>query len=131
MNQNYDICYSTDASRLIGKASKVVFPKKAEEVAYLIRTNPDIVIRGAGTGLVGGAIPYNSVVIDMNKLDKVLIFNPKNRERGSWKMFFVGLLYASLSLLLVHWFFSSDPTLAGASGMIVITFPTNLEASVL
>ncbi len=51
-----------------------------------------------------------------------LIFNPKNRERGSWKMFFVGLLYASLSLLLVHWFFSSDPTLAGASGMIVITF---------
>lgn len=37
-------------------------------------------------------------------------------------MLFVGLLYASLSLLLVHWFFGSDPTLSNASGMIVITF---------
>jgi uncharacterized membrane protein SpoIIM required for sporulation len=37
-------------------------------------------------------------------------------------MFLVGLLYASLSLILVHYLFSSDPTLSKASGMIVIVF---------
>ncbi len=48
--------------------------------------------------------------------------NPKKSERGPWKMFFVGLIYASLSLLLVHWFFKGDPSLSNASGMIVVLF---------
>jgi len=50
------------------------------------------------------------------------IMNPKRSERGPWKMFFVGLIYASLSLLLVHWFFKNDPTLSNASGMLVVAF---------
>ena len=50
------------------------------------------------------------------------IINPRKSEKGPWKMFFVGLLYASLSLLLVHWFFSNDPDLAGSSGMMVVLF---------
>ena len=51
-----------------------------------------------------------------------MIINPKSAERAPWKMFFVGLVYGSLSLLLVHWFFSKDYTLANASGMIVVAF---------
>jgi len=50
------------------------------------------------------------------------IINPKRSERGPWKMFFVGIIYASLSLLLVHWFFKNDPTLSNASGMLVVVF---------
>lgn len=50
------------------------------------------------------------------------IINPKKVEKGPWKMFFVGLVYASLSLLLVHWFFKGDPVLSKFSGMIVVTF---------
>lgn len=50
------------------------------------------------------------------------IINPKSAEKGSWKMFFIGLLYASLSLLLVRWFFSGDTVLSQYSGMIVVTF---------
>ncbi len=50
------------------------------------------------------------------------IINPKRAEKGPWKMFFVGLVYASLSLLLVHWFFASDVVLSRFSGMIVVTF---------
>ena len=50
------------------------------------------------------------------------IINPKRAERGPLKMFFVGLVYASLSLLLVNWFFSNDAVLSKFSGMIVITF---------
>lgn len=50
------------------------------------------------------------------------IINPKSSEKGPWKMLFVGLIYASLSLLLVHWFFSGDPALSKASGMVVVAF---------
>lgn len=48
--------------------------------------------------------------------------NPRRIEKGSWKMFFVGIIYASLSLLLVNWFFSKDVVLSQYSGMIVVTF---------
>jgi len=50
------------------------------------------------------------------------IMNPKNSEKGPWKMFFVGLIYSSLSLLLVHWFFGGDAVLSEYSGMIVVVF---------
>ena len=50
------------------------------------------------------------------------LINPKRLQKGEWKMFFIGLLYASLSLLLVHWFFSGDVVLSKFSGMIVVTF---------
>ena len=50
------------------------------------------------------------------------IINPKSASLGPWKMLFVGLIYASLSLLLVHWFFGKDVVLSNASGLIVIAF---------
>lgn len=50
------------------------------------------------------------------------IINPKSAEKRPWKMFFIGLLYGSLSLLLTHWFFTADPVLSKFSGMIVVTF---------
>ncbi len=50
------------------------------------------------------------------------LINPKRVEKGSWKMLFIGLIYGSLSLLLVHFFFAKDPVLSQYSGMIVVTF---------
>jgi uncharacterized membrane protein SpoIIM required for sporulation len=50
------------------------------------------------------------------------IINPKLAEKKPWVMFFIGLVYASLSLLLVKWFFVNDAILSRFSGMIVITF---------
>ena len=47
------------------------------------------------------------------------LIRPKEAEKHPWKMFFVGLVYASLSLLLVHWFFPNDPL---ANGMTVVIF---------
>ena len=76
MNKKIITCYETDASRLIGKAEKVAFPKKIEEVQELIKkTKLDIVPRGAGTGLVGGCIPENSLVLDMGKMNNISSFN--------------------------------------------------------
>ncbi len=50
------------------------------------------------------------------------LINPKKVEKGPWKMLFIGLIYGSLSLLLVYWFFSKDPVLSQYSGLIVVTF---------
>jgi hypothetical protein len=50
------------------------------------------------------------------------MFNPRRLEKGPWKMFFIGILYASLSLLLAKWFFAKDAVLSGYSGIIVVTF---------
>ncbi|MFH1503082.1 MAG: stage II sporulation protein M [Candidatus Diapherotrites archaeon] len=50
------------------------------------------------------------------------LIDPRKSEKGPWKMFFVGLIYASLSLLLVHWFFKNDPALSKASGIMVVLF---------
>ncbi|VVB83584.1 Stage II sporulation protein M [uncultured archaeon] len=50
------------------------------------------------------------------------LINPKRVEKGPWKMFFIGLLYASLSLLLVHFMFRGDSVLSKSSGLIVVLF---------
>src|SRR3989338_11352576 len=51
-----------------------------------------------------------------------MLVNPAKAEREPWEMFFVGLFYASISVLLVDWIFSSDPVLSKYSGMIIVTF---------
>lgn len=50
------------------------------------------------------------------------LINPKRAEKGPWKMFFIGLVYASLSLLLVKWFFSGNEILSQSSGILIVTF---------
>lgn len=50
------------------------------------------------------------------------LINPKRAEKGPWKMFFIGILYASLSILLVHFLFSNDTVLSKFSGLMVVLF---------
>jgi len=51
-----------------------------------------------------------------------MILSPRRAERHPWEMFFVGLVYASLSILLVNWIFASDEVLSKYSGILVVTF---------
>ncbi|MDD5192301.1 MAG: stage II sporulation protein M [Candidatus Nanoarchaeia archaeon] len=51
-----------------------------------------------------------------------MLVNPKKAERSPWEMFFIGAFYATVSLLLVKWIFSSDPVLSKYTGIIVVTF---------
>ncbi|MBI5803995.1 stage II sporulation protein M [Candidatus Pacearchaeota archaeon] len=51
-----------------------------------------------------------------------MLINPKKAERQPWEMFFVGLLYASLAVLLVKWVFSADTVLVKYSGILVVLF---------
>lgn len=51
-----------------------------------------------------------------------MIISPRKAERKPWELFFVGLFYASLSILLVNWIFAKDSVLAAYSGILVVTF---------
>ena len=51
-----------------------------------------------------------------------MLLSPAKAEREPWTMFFVGLVYASLAILLVNWIFSGDAVLAKYSGILVVTF---------
>lgn len=74
------VCYETDASRLTGICEKILFPETKEEVQKIVKqSKADIVPRGAGTQLVGGVIPNNSILIDMCKMNKVTNFMPSRR----------------------------------------------------
>jgi len=51
-----------------------------------------------------------------------MLLGPKKAERHPWEMFIIGLVYASLSVLLVNWIFGQDAVLSKYSGILVITF---------
>jgi len=51
-----------------------------------------------------------------------LLIKPKRAERRPWEMFFVGLLYASVSLLLVTFVFGKDFILKEGSGLLMVIF---------
>jgi len=51
-----------------------------------------------------------------------MLINPKKAQKRSWEMFFIGLLYGSLSIFLVNWIFAQDPVLSKYSGILIVTF---------
>jgi len=51
-----------------------------------------------------------------------LIMRPKKAERRPWEMFFIGLFWASASLLLVTVVFGKDSILKEGSGLLVVIF---------
>ena len=51
-----------------------------------------------------------------------MLINPAKAERRPWEMFFIGVFYASLSVLLVTWVFAQDNVLVKSSGVLVVLF---------
>lgn len=51
-----------------------------------------------------------------------LLMKPKRAERRPWEMFFVGLVWASMALLLVAFVFGRDSVLKDGGGLLVVIF---------
>ncbi len=51
-----------------------------------------------------------------------MLLSPRKAERRPWEMFFVGIFYALISLVIVQWIFAGDTILSRYSSWIVITF---------
>jgi glycolate oxidase subunit GlcD len=76
--------YRRDASNIEGHTSVVCFPLTTEEVRTIVRLavehDTPFVVRGAGTGLAGGATPLDgAVVIVMTKMNRILAVEVENR----------------------------------------------------
>ena len=68
--------YLSDASHMRdGRADRVVFPENAEEVAEVLKqaseSKTPVTISGAGTGTVGGRIPFGGIVLATDKLNQI------------------------------------------------------------
>lgn len=67
--------YARDASGAEGEVLGVVHPTSMEDVYKIVnfckRNNVPLVPRGAGTGLSGGCLPNNSLVVDMSKMRRI------------------------------------------------------------
>jgi D-lactate dehydrogenase (cytochrome) len=68
--------FLTDASNLGGgHAARVVFPESAEEVAAILREasreKTPVTVSGAGTGIVGGRVPFGGIVLATDRLNRI------------------------------------------------------------
>ncbi|MCA1567213.1 MAG: FAD-binding oxidoreductase [Acidobacteria bacterium] len=68
--------YLSDASNLAGgHAARVVFPETAEEAAGVLReasaAGIAVTVSGAGTGVVGGRVPFGGIVLATDKLNRI------------------------------------------------------------
>lgn len=104
--------YLTDASNLRGKADEVLIPENELELIEAIRElysrSIPYTISGAGTGLVGGRVPFDGVIISMEKLNKILEINEQERTirlQG-------GVVYADMDYALgeLNLFLPPNPT---------------------
>lgn len=74
--------YLADASYVKGgHASRIVFPECAADVAEILAgatsDRTPVTVSGAGTGTVGGRVPFGGMVLATNKLNHVRIENAK------------------------------------------------------
>ncbi len=81
-SMNAKLVYSTDASTERGEPVVIVWPSSINEVQKIIELANkkflDVVVRGGGTGLVGGAVPKKSLVINMSRMNKVIEADDKS-----------------------------------------------------
>jgi D-lactate dehydrogenase (cytochrome) len=68
--------FLSDASHMRdGQAERVVFPENADDVTEILREasakRVPVTVSGAGTGTVGGRIPFAGIVLATDKLDQI------------------------------------------------------------
>lgn len=68
--------YLIDASNMAGgAAASVVFPESAQDVSEILREasrmKTPVTVSGAGTGIVGGRVPFGGVVLAMDKFRQI------------------------------------------------------------
>lgn len=75
--------YLTDSSNLKGSCEKVVIPENVDELISCIKEfyndNVPYTISGGGTGLVGGRVPFEGVIISTEKLNRILDFDEEKQ----------------------------------------------------
>lgn len=107
--------FLSDASHMRdGQAEHVVFPENAEEVAAILREASErktpVTVSGAGTGTVGGRIPFAGIVLATDKLDQIK--SVVHKEAGGRACAEAGVRLADLQRFVEseNLFYPPDPT---------------------
>jgi len=77
------ICYSRDASEIVGLPQFVTWPLTAEQVSEIVKLANEekipVVPRTAGTSLSGGPVPVNGgIVVDLSKMNTIIEIDERN-----------------------------------------------------
>jgi D-lactate dehydrogenase (cytochrome) len=99
--------FLSDASNMRGgHAARVVFPESTEEVAEVLahatRESMPVTVSGAGTGVVGGRVPFGGTVMATERLNRIKEIARdgeerelnENRSRGGWAIALAGVVLA-------------------------------------
>jgi D-lactate dehydrogenase (cytochrome) len=107
--------FLSDASHMRdGYAERVVFPESAEEVAEILRIattdKTPVTVSGAGTGTVGGRIPFAGIVLATDKLNQIKSF--AHEDRGGSAIAEAGVRLSDLQRFVESedLFYPPDPT---------------------
>lgn len=79
-NQDEIQDFLTDASNMKGgSVERVYFPETAADIASILKeantNNIPVTVSGAGTGLVGGRVPFGGIVIAMDRFNRIKDIN--------------------------------------------------------
>lgn len=97
-----------------GRAERVVFPENADEVAAVLRDASEkkipVTVSGAGTGTVGGRIPFAGIVLATDQLNQIK--SVVHKEDGGRACAEAGVRLADLQRFVEseNLFYPPDPT---------------------
>ena len=107
--------FLSDASHMrAGQAERVVFPESAEEVAEILRVatsdKTPVTISGAGTGTVGGRIPFAGIILATDKLKQIKSI--AHEDHGGSATAEAGVMLSDLQRFVEseNLFYPPDPT---------------------
>lgn len=75
--------YLVDASNFKGNCTKVIFPESTNEIIKIVTDCNEnlkkITVSGARTGLTGGAVPKEGILLSLEKLNKIINIDTINK----------------------------------------------------
>lgn len=89
VNNNIDKSsdYLKDESQLVGNADSIYFCESTQEVEEVVsncyKNNTPLTIQGALTGICGGAVPLNGVVLNLSEMNDILGIS-FNKDLGTY-----------------------------------------------
>jgi D-lactate dehydrogenase (cytochrome) len=91
--------FLADASNMQGgQATRVVFPENAQEVADALgmatRERTPVTVAGAGTGIVGGRVPFGGCVLATSRLNRIREIVREGDGDGGWAVAEAGVVLA-------------------------------------